>query len=179
MSFETKQHENWVIDAVFSDNRENKYQEFLQESISSIIEQTKNIEDNPLISSERKVSFENLPSINIYPSPKHNNYMSKSQNWVGHVIEINNDEFTAKLEDKNNPTTYELAEFSVEDVSHGDREMLKLGALFYWSVGYANQDGQVLKQSLLRFKRSVDITEAEFDTISNNANEIFNNLTWD
>lgn len=85
----------------------------------------------------------------------------------------------AKLEDKYDPTTYEIAEFEVAEVSEDDISLLKLGAIFYWFVGYVNQDGQVFKQSLVRFKRIVDFTESEIDFIADEANELNNTLIWD
>jgi hypothetical protein len=133
------------------------------------------------------ISFENKSHENPYnlsnifnkPSVKFNNYMCRSQNWVGHIIEITESEFTAKLIDKLDPTTYEIAQFEIDEVSQGDLGLLKMGALFYWSVGYANQNGQVSKQSLIRFKRSIDFTVQEFDSLIDKANEINASLKWD
>lgn len=60
--------------------------------------------------------------------------------------------FEAKLVDKNDDSTFEIAEFDFDEISNGDLKLLKVGAIFYWSVGYASQNGQITKQSLLRFK---------------------------
>lgn len=132
-----------------------------------------------LFENEAKENPYNLSNIFNKPSVKFNNYMCRSQNWVGHIIELSESEFTAKLIDKLDPTTYEIAQFGIDEVSPGDLGLLKVGALFYWSVGFANQNGQVLKQSLIRFKRSIDFSVQEFDTLIDKAKEINASLKWD
>ena len=67
------------------------------------------------------------------------NYISKSQNWIGHVLSLSNTDFTAKLLDKNDPTTFEIAQFEINEISKGDMELLKIGALFYWSIGRSEE----------------------------------------
>ncbi len=124
-------------------------------------------------------AFSKIPELNIKSKPKYINYITKSQNWIGHIIELRETDFTAKLEDLNNPTTCELAEFELDEVSKGDFEMLSIGALFYWSIGYATQNGQRIKQSLLRFKRSYNIKIEEFDNITDDFNSLHKNINWD
>lgn len=134
---------------------------------------------------ESNISFENdriigeTPKFNDVQIPRFKNYISKSQNWICYVLELSHDSFFAKLEDLNNPNTYETAHFDIDEVSKEDLELLKVGAIFYWSVGYANQNGQVIKQSLIRFKRAVEITEYEFDEIADETKEIIKDLNWD
>lgn len=181
MSSDTKQYGHWIIDGAFADVGENQYNNLLRNSIDSIITENKNklsIKDT-FLRTGKGFTFRNVPKININTLPKSNNYMSNSQSWVGHIIDIREDDFTAKLEDKNNPTTYELAEFDIEDVSPGDLDLLKTGAIFYWSVGYAYQESQIEKKSILRFKRSVDISTKEFNIISNNVDSLLNKINWD
>lgn len=120
-----------------------------------------------------------IPFSQIRPSNSNNNYISKSQNWIGHILELKKDEFTAKLIDKNDPSTYEIAQFEIDEVSAGDLSLLKIGALFYWSVGYANENGQIKKQSLIRFKRVADFCVDDFDSIIDDANRLNINLKWD
>lgn len=106
-------------------------------------------------------------------------YMSNIQSWTGYVSDIEEDNFTAKLIDKKDPTTYEIATFSKEDVSDGDLNLLKPGAVFYWSIGYATNKGQRIKQSLIRFRRSGNISVQVFDQAMDRAEELNQNLTWD
>lgn len=182
MDLETKQHRHLVPDAINSDVGEDLDQNrLLFNSINSIINKNKYslLDNSTVIKIDDTKDFSELSKLLTVPVSGYNNYISRSQNWIGHVIEIAENEFTAKLEDKNNPTTYEIAQFDIDEVSQGDQEMLKLGALFYWSVGKASINGQIIKQSMLRFKRSVDVTEEEFDHIMDNVNRQDSNINWD
>jgi hypothetical protein len=107
------------------------------------------------------------------------NYFKKSQNWIGYILDLYEDCFFAKLEDKNNPSTHETATFDNAEVSKEDLDLLKIGAIFYWSVGYDIQNGQVRKQSFIRFKRAVGITVDEFDEICDEKNELIKDINWD
>jgi hypothetical protein len=106
------------------------------------------------------------------------NYICNSLNWTGYVIDIKEDSFTAKLMDSNN-ATYEIADFDKKDISESDLSLFSIGSTFYWSIGYANHDGQVTKQSLIRFKRSTDISMDEFDSIIDNAKKLKEGILWD
>jgi hypothetical protein len=95
------------------------------------------------------------------------NYSRKTQRWQGHILELKNDNktFVAKLEDLSNPSsTNEILEFEVGEVSPDEIELVKVGAIFYWSIGTVMTNGQIKKQSILRFKRVASWTMAEFDS---------------
>lgn len=106
-------------------------------------------------------------------------YICNSQDWTGYVMSIEDETFDAKLIDNNDQTTYEIAQFDINEVSKSDLEYLKEGAVFYWSVGFANKNGQIIKQSFLRFKRSIEITLDEFDSIVDKAKELENSIIWE
>src|SRR5690606_14956573 len=91
-------------------------------------------------------------------------YSGKTQRWEGYVTEIHETGFTARLEDLTNPGTHEVITFDLEDISPDDESLLKLGATFYFSIGYVLNNGQREKTSLLRFKRIAEWTEDEFDS---------------
>lgn len=112
---------------------------------------------------------------------KETEYFKQTQNWVGHIIQINdNEKFTAKLEDLNDPGTYEEAEFYFKDVSPDDQSLISLGSIFYWSVGYAVRiGGQVKKESLLRFQRLPAWNVAEFDKIVDASSALRARLKWE
>jgi hypothetical protein len=107
------------------------------------------------------------------------NYFSKVQKWVGNVIEINDKSFMGKLKDLTQEGTDEIAEFDLKEVSPEDIELVKLGAGFYWSIGYANKNGQVKKESILRFQRLSAWTVYEFDKVSDRARYLSENLKWE
>jgi len=183
MQFETMQLERNILSEI--DDNLNIYQrKILEKSIDSLIKKNIFVQNynETIINNynDDDNDFYSVSKVITSSRSKYTNSISNSQNWIGYITEITDDDFTAILEDKNNPTTNETAKFDIMDVSTGDIEMLKLGALFYWSVGYANIDGQVMKQSLIRFKRSIEILDSnEFDIIVDHAKHLKENINWD
>lgn len=109
-------------------------------------------------------------------------YMCESVDWTGYVTEIQEDTFSAKVVEKNKNTTYEIVVFDKKDISLSDLQLLTVGAMFYWSIGYANQGGQVIKQSLIRFKRCAEIDDIniqEFDSIIDEAKKLNDSILWE
>lgn len=134
---------------------------------------------NEFIFNDNKNEF-SLDWLQIVPTKKDvYEYMSNLQSWTGYVVDISDNDFSAKLIDKKDPTTYEVATFNKKDVSDGDLSLIKPGAIFYWSIGYATNKGQRIKQSLIRFKRSGDIPVANFDHAIDKAKELQDGLLWD
>ena len=106
-------------------------------------------------------------------------YFAKSQRWICNVIDIGEKHFTAKLEDLNQPDTYEIGEFEIDDISSEDKELFRIGAVFYWSIGLAIHKGQAIKQSLLRFQRVNNWTEKDYDISADEASDLLKNLNWE
>ena len=79
------------------------------------------------------------------------------QLWQGRVEKVGTDEFVATLFDKTHPlSSPEQVSISIEDVNLEDRELLRPGAVFYWSIGYANYyKGPRQRTSRIRFRRLV------------------------
>jgi hypothetical protein len=102
-------------------------------------------------------------------------YFSKTQKWVGHILEINRDSIKAKLTDLNDPTTYEIAEVELDEIPYEDRELISKGAGFYWSLGYVNDNGQIEKKSLIRFQRTKPWEESDLDRIVDAADNLLIN----
>ena len=77
------------------------------------------------------------------------------QQWEGTVTGIAVDEFTAELRDLTEPANHrEEATFDLDEVSPGDRQLMALGAVFRWSIGYRTSSaGQRERVSQLRFVR--------------------------
>ena len=107
-------------------------------------------------------------------------YSIKTHCWQGYVVDINQNTFTAKLEGlKGNSGTYEIGEFEISEVSPDDKELLCTGAIFYLSVGSVMQNGQLKKESILRFKRAVNWTLTDFDSAVDLADRLSKNISWD
>lgn len=77
------------------------------------------------------------------------------QQWVCTVVSIGEGEFVAIARNKMNPECPdEEVVFDCADVNDSDRQLLEIGAVFYWSVGYRISEwGQKTKGSELRFRR--------------------------
>lgn len=76
------------------------------------------------------------------------------QEWEGTVLEVREDLFLARLTDLTEATADTEAEFSTEEVSPSDRDLLVPGAIFYWRIGYTDKaGGQRERSSIIRFRR--------------------------
>lgn len=118
--------------------------------------------------------------VKTFHTSKNDNYYLKTQKWLGHIIEVVDQTIFTKLEDFNNPTTYEIAEFDLEDIPYEDRELIKVGAGFYFSVGQSyDKNGQVEKKSLIRFQRTNPWDESGLQTIIAEADNLYQKLKWD
>jgi hypothetical protein len=77
------------------------------------------------------------------------------QLWEGTVTEVRDNEFVATLADVTNPENPdEQVEFSYDEVSQDDRQLVKSGSAFYWVVGNERTPGgQVKNVSIVQFRR--------------------------
>jgi len=182
MEGDTALKDHWILDREHS-NEQVKPHIFriIIDSLEAKVDERKKYlqNSNTNIEFDSNNDFLKIPKFESFNSDYYNNYIGKSQNWVGHVIEIMHDKFTAKLQDSNYPGTYEIANFEMEEISQGDKDLLTLGAIFYWSVGFAYEKGQVSKKSIIRFKRSAYLSENDIDNIADRASFFDKNINWD
>ncbi|GEM_PF-5989341 len=96
-------------------------------------------------------------------------FPNRMQRWKGQVIEIQEKTFKAKLDDLTNLGTYEIGIFDLRDVSD-ELELVRIGAVFYFSIGYDLNKGQIQKVSILRFQRikpiNLDIVNHVADNVA-------------
>jgi len=94
------------------------------------------------------------------------------RNWEGVVTAVCDDTFFASVKlvnDKNTLPKDEL-EIDKDNIDVGDRNLLKVGSVFYLTLGYRKRNGsQVVKETRLVFRRlpqwsGADIAQAEEDT---------------
>ena len=107
-----------------------------------------------------------------------NNYYKKSQNWIGTIEKIEDSCFEAKLVDLTQSGTYEYASFELDEVSKSDLKLVKLGSLFYYSIGYASNNGQIKKEAFLRFKRSVPFDQGVVEKIEDRITRLNTKIKW-
>ena len=107
------------------------------------------------------------------------NYSTTLQSWKGVVVEIKEDFFVAELDDLTNGGTKEIADIELFSVSPDDRKLVSVGASFYWNIGYKMNNGQITKESLIRFQRMIDWNEDDYDQAADRASELFENINFD
>lgn len=101
------------------------------------------------------------------------------QKWEGVVTEVEKDIFNARLLDLTDDNPEEEADFSIEEVSEDDRKLLKPGAVFYWSLGYLTTGtGQVIRTSIVKFRRLPAWTETEVKKAQEQAAKIRRTIGW-
>jgi hypothetical protein len=123
----------------------------------------------------RKQEYFKIPKVAInYDLSVNKSYFSRAQKWIGHIIEIDfeSKKFWAKLIDLSESGTYEIGVFDFMEISPEDLQMLTVGAAFYWSLGFATNNGQVKKESIIRFQRFHPWSSDEFDAAADRANEL-------
>ncbi len=79
------------------------------------------------------------------------------QLWEGRVDQVGAEELVATIFDRTRPESApEQVSISIEDINPEDRDLLRPGAVFYWSIGYANYvKGPRQRTSRIRFRRLV------------------------
>lgn len=99
------------------------------------------------------------PRVVLEPSKAHqgphSQHFALIAYWIGAVMDIGTEEFTASLEDPRGKLMPHEGEFPIGIVSESDMPLLDVGAIFYWSVGYVwSKSGRKSLQSLVRLRRS-------------------------
>ncbi len=132
------------------------------------------------INNKEKFDFEISDIVKSNNSTKRSNYFLKTQKWVGHITEMKNSVIYARLDDLNDSTTHEIAEFDIEEVPYEDRELISVGAGFYFSIGQSyDTNGQLERKSLIRFQRAKPWDEADLEIILDEADNLSNKLKWE
>jgi hypothetical protein len=75
--------------------------------------------------------------------------------WEGRVLEVTESSLIAALIDElDHESPEEEARIPIDEISPADLELVKPGALFYWSIGYRlSGSGQRFRESVIRFRR--------------------------
>ena len=74
--------------------------------------------------------------------------------WRGVVLKIYKDCFLCRLVDQDGNSPDEEAEILLSEISDEDLQLIDIGAVFYWSIGYqTNPSGSRTRSSIIRFRR--------------------------
>jgi hypothetical protein len=105
---------------------------------------------------------------------KQNFRVKALQRWTGHVERVMADSFIAIVSDLTNPSNPdEEVELDIEDVPLGDRALITMGSVFYWSMVYRDtKSGQREKSESIRFARQPRLTEDVVEEIYHEADAI-------
>lgn len=75
------------------------------------------------------------------------------QKWEGHVLEVTDDSFLARLVTIEGEGPAQEVEIPLEELEQEDRKLVEPGAVFYWSIGYLDRPSGRLRASQIRFRR--------------------------
>ncbi|MFO1349355.1 MAG: hypothetical protein U1F68_01185 [Gammaproteobacteria bacterium] len=129
---------------------------------------------NPISPKDTIVTVRPQPRVilrSVSPLPEGN--FTIRQSWEGRIISVDENDFTAIISDRtnyNNPDEEVVIER--EELSKDDHELLKPGAVFYWSIGYKDAPGEPRQRvSQIRFRRLPAWSQREIDQASLLASE--------
>jgi hypothetical protein len=99
------------------------------------------------------------------------------QEWEGVVEWVDGDRFGARLTDITEPGENEVTDFTLDEVSDDDVELVLPGGVFYWTIAReTGRLGQRRHVSMLRFRRLPVVRAARRLDIRNKAERIVDEL---
>lgn len=104
------------------------------------------------------------------------------QEWEGYVTAIGSETFSARLTDVTAGRHFEeeTTEFPISDLSDDDRELLTLGAIFRWVIGYQRSAGGTKRRvSQVTFRRLPAWTRADLERAKKRSEELADTIVWD
>lgn len=135
---------------------------------------------------KESTSLEGLPEVNVVPAQLRKNILALPQRmptprekfkaiqrWMGTVLFVEGDSFDALLNDLDSTAPEESATFSFEEVHEEDHDLIGVGAVFYWYIGYRTTiSGQRELAAKLRFRRLPGWTRKELERVKKEAREL-------
>lgn len=118
------------------------------------------------------------PALNIIDEEQKGHALT-FQRWKGIVKSIASDTFVAQLTDLSENVPDEEAEFLCSEIQDDDKELLSVGAAFYWCIGYVySRSSQVIRASFLRFQRLPLYSSDSIRIAAQKAKDIQDNIIW-
>jgi hypothetical protein len=96
--------------------------------------------------------------------------------WRGQVIGMKSNTFKAKLDSLLEAEPQKVADVFLEEVSPEERELIKEGAIFYWSIGYLNRPSGRIRASVIRFQRQPLWSERNISEAQSRAEKLMQHL---
>ena len=100
--------------------------------------------------------------------------------WIGRVLEVNGDFFTARIDPIRQRSTSKIARFNIKNAIVLNEEQMEEGATFYWTVGlFRNAHGSYVKRSEIRFRFHIIPNKQAVDELALiKAQELFDGIGW-
>ena len=100
--------------------------------------------------------------------------------WIGRVLEVNGDFFTARIDPIRQRSTSKIARFNIKNAIVLNEEQMEEGATFYWTVGlFRNAHGSYVKRSEIRFRFPIIPNKQAVDELALiKAQELFDGIGW-
>jgi len=124
----------------------------------------------------------------VYTIFRHMNFERKKvpsliplQEWEGYVTNIYEDKFLTNLIDitAKEDTATEEAEFDIDELSESDKDLLKIGAVFRWIIGYERTPAGVKKRvSQIVFRRLPQWSKSSIINADKQSKEIISSIIW-
>jgi hypothetical protein len=97
------------------------------------------------------------------------------QQWEGVVTEVCTDTFFAELDDLTDTCRpVDIVELSLNEIAMEDRELVREGACFYWSIGYETSPGGTIRRiSEIRMKRVPKWSRRSLEKLEREAESLF------
>lgn len=101
------------------------------------------------------------------------------QKWEGVVMEILSETYIARIYDLDGDRDEEEVELYKSELSNDDSELLKEGAIFYWSIGYEESPSkQRRKSSVIKFRRMPAWRRKDISKFQENAQKLTHAIGW-
>jgi hypothetical protein len=103
------------------------------------------------------------------------------QDWEGTVTRLTDDAFIGSMVDlsEREKGFQKEAEFPLSDLPPDAHPLLKVGAIFRWSIGYSIVDGTRYRASRIVFRRMPAWTKRDLETAARYASDLSKSVTWE
>lgn len=104
------------------------------------------------------------------------------QEWEGHVLEIYEHTFTARLSDltSRDMQEQEEADFPIDDLAEDEKKLLQRGAVFRWLIGYqVTKGGTKTRISQIVMRRLPQWTQSELESGKLEGKRLAAAISWE
>lgn len=115
-----------------------------------------------------------VPAITPYKSVQEGALAKVIQIWEGTVLSVDHQRavMTVKLTDRNDQIVDHTADIELQWVDDQDRDLLRDGAVFYWTLFKETKRGSVRNTEKIRFRRLPSWNKAQLDAIKEDATKL-------